>query len=195
MRFVLGVALVLLLAVIVPILAMGNYSVHAIVEFIDMATLFPFVVVTFVIIFMSGEFKTYVKALNALLSKKYFISAEDKERAVSLFKMLGKAMIGTSVFILLMGLILILGQLDDPAALGPMLAVMLISIFYGAIIHVAFLLPAIYILKNRPDPQPVSVVISEKQVINKLLELCYKQGVSPEDILAATEISFNKEDN
>ena len=66
-----------------------------------------------------------------------------------------------------------------------------VAIFYGLLINVVFINPAIDILESRYNAD-VKFVISEKQVMDKLLELCYKQGVSPEEIIEASEISFQK---
>jgi len=88
---------------------------------------------------------------------------------------------------------MMLAHLEDPGQLGPNLSLSLLSILYGVVINLALIYPAIHILENRPDPQPASIVISERQVIDKLLELCYKQGIPPEEILDAKEISFKKQ--
>jgi len=174
------------------ILILGNGDARVFFEFIDTPTLLSFIFVHAAILVKTGEFKIYVKAMNALLSKKYVISAADKEKAINLFTMMLKVNIAIAVLTTLIGIILMLGQLEDPNALGPMIAVSLISMSYAAFLSI-FLYPAIHMLKNRPNPEPVSIVISEKQVIDKLLELCYKQGISPEDILAATEIDFKQQ--
>jgi len=143
---------------------------------------------------MSGDFKIHIKATNALLSKKYVISAADKEKAIALYTLMSKVTIGTTIMLIAIGLVMMFGRLEDPNMLGPMVAVSLISLIYGAFINL-MILPAIYILKNRPNLEPVSVLISEKQVIDKLLELCYKQGISPEEILDAKEIAFRNPSN
>ena len=86
-------------------------------------------------------------------------------------------------------------QLDDPRHIGSMLATSLLSVVYGLIINLVFIYPAIYILKHRENIEPVKV-ISEKLIVDKLLELCHKKGISPEEILEADDISFgNKQGN
>jgi hypothetical protein len=65
-------------------------------------------------------------------------------------------------------------------------------VLYAAFLHIVLIYPSVYILKNRKTPEEKPVVISEKQVVSKLLELCYKQGISPEELLNAEEINFGK---
>ena len=57
-------------------------------------------------------------------------------------------------------------------------------------VNLVFTYPAIHIIESRYN-QEEKRVISEKQVMDKLLELCYKKGVSPEEIMDANEIKFN----
>jgi len=192
MRYTVGVAL-FFAPIILLLLIFGNFDARVIFEVLDFSSLLSFIIVIAVIIFLTGESKTYTKAINALLSKRYIISAVDKEKAIGLFKLIGKSVIYTAILTMIMGFVIMLGQIEDISTLGPIIAVSLLSLLYGVIINLIFVLPAIHILKNRPDPEPVSIVISEKQVIDKLLELCYKQGISPEQILDAKEISFYKE--
>ena len=142
-----------------------------------------------VTLFMAGEEKTLVKAINAILFKKYKISHADKERAIYLFKMQGKVVMYASLLMSAISLFIMLGQLDDPLTIGPMLSMALLSIIYAAGFNIVFFIPAIYILQHRKSPDNKRV-ISEKEVINKLLELCYKKGISPEEILEATDIHF-----
>ncbi|MCL2216970.1 MAG: hypothetical protein FWB91_08135 [Defluviitaleaceae bacterium] len=194
MRRIVGIALTLL-SLILFALIITDWIGADFAWFIDAATFLPFILMMASLIFLTGEFKIFVKAENAMLSKAYVLSAADKERAIELYKLLSKAVICTAVILTMMGVIAMLGQLESPDALGPMLSISLLSLLYGAAINLIAIYPAIHILKNRPDPEPVSIVISEKQIIDKLLELCYKQGISPEDIIAANEISFKKDDS
>jgi len=196
MRYALGVLLIPVSFAAVfagLILVFSDWHTHSILYFFDMPTLVPFIFVISTIIFMSGEFKVKVRAANALFSKNYVISARDKEKAIRLFKLLARAVIYVTVITTMISLSLMLMRLEDPSTIGPYLSLSMLSIIYGALINLALIYPAIHILENRPDPEPISVVISEKQVIDKLLELCYKQGVPPEEILEAKEISFKKQ--
>jgi flagellar motor component MotA len=187
MRYLLGVLFMLTgFTALIRVLGEGR----VITMFIDPFTLLTFIISVGAVIFMSGEFKTAIRGVNALLSRKYEISDAERERAVQLFGLLTKVIWITALVSFLIGLVLMLGQLDDPAALGPMLSVMLISFYYGAFINLVFIYPAIYMLRHRTPVNPTPAVISEKQVIDKLLQLCYKQGISPEEILQADEIEL-----
>ena len=164
---------------------------HGIVGFIHAPSLFAIVAANLAVLIMTGQFKLLIRAKNALLFKKYVISAKDKEDAIALFGLLSKITAGMTIMLTLMGMMGILWQLDNPAFLGPMISITMINLIYGALFILVFFLPSMHILKNRQNHDQ-QVVINEKQVINKLLELCYKQGISPEDILTADEIQFRK---
>lgn len=185
--------LVFIVGVFFMALIGADYNLNLAMVFIDGPTTFCFIVVFAAVIISTGGFRTFITAINALSSKKYSISAADKEKAIRLFKLLGKSVVYASILFTLMGLMLILVQLDDidPAALGPSIAVAILAVFQGAFINLALIFPAINILETRYNTEE-KTVISEKQVIDKLLELCYKQGISPEEVLSADEMYFKK---
>ena len=191
MRYVLGVAgifalLVLLVIVMEPVAHVMN--------FIDVPSLLPFILIMAAVIFMTGEYKTYTKSVNAILSKDYKISHADKEKAIRLYRLLGKTVVYTTVLNLTIGLGIMLGQFESVQFLGPMLSVAMVSVVYGTTINLVFIYPAIHILKNRENSETVRV-ISEKLVVDKLLELCYKKGITPEEILDAEDISLGGKNN
>jgi len=144
------------------------------------------------VLLMTGEGKTFIAAVNAVLSRKYVLPEVMRIRAIRLFKMMIKVVWGSAVVAIMMTVMLILVQLENPAALGPMLSVSLSSALYAALINLVFFHPAIIILENRRN-EAEKIVISEKQVIDKLLELCYRQGITPEEIMNAEEIGFKGE--
>lgn len=159
----------------------------------DLPTIFSFIVIIASVIIATNSFKTFIKAVNALLSKRYSISAADKEKAVRLFKLLGRSIIYASILFAMMGLLKSLRDLSDINLLGPNIAMTLYSIFQGTFINLILIYPAINILETRYNTEE-KTVISEKQVIDKLMELCYKQGITPEEILNANEIHFKELD-
>ena len=186
MRYVLGVVgifalLILLIIVLDPVAHVMN--------FIDVPSLLPFILIMAAVIFMTGEYKTYTKSVNAILSKNYKISYADKEKAIRLYRLLGKVVVYTTVLNFTIGLSMMLVQFESVDNLGPMISVALVSVVYGTIINLVFIYPAIHILKNRENSETARV-ISEKLVVDKLLELCYKKGISPEEILDAEDISL-----
>jgi len=197
MRYVIG-ALIILLVLLASIAVLGG----TLFDFLDPASLLPFLLVMTAVIIMKGGFKTFITAVNALLSKKYTISAAEKEASVRLFKLLAKTVKYTAIIITLMGIINLfmglnwrlweeLGSGEFLWAISINLAASLISIMYGLAINMIFLNPTIDILETRHNAES-KTMISEKQVIDKLMELCYKQNITPEEILDANEITFKR---
>jgi flagellar motor component MotA len=156
-----------------------------------MANIFFYIVIICAVIIATGGFKTFTRAINALLSKKYVISAADKEKAIRLFKLIGKSVFAAAALNIIIGLMLMLHNLSDFTSLARNIAASFQAIFYSAFINLVFIYPAVYNLENRYNTEEKRV-LSEKQVMDKLLMLCYKQGISPEDIIDADEISFKK---
>ena len=189
MRYVLGVAI--MFAGFAFLMLITGGSISQVVDFVHMPSLMPFVITLTSVIMATNSRKVFIVSINAMLSKNYAISAADKEKSIRLYKMLGKTVTYTAIMTVMMGTMFMLMQLDDPSHLGPMISISLTSAFYGAFINLAFIYPAIYILETRYNAEEKRV-ISEKQVMDKLMELCYKQGITPEEILEATEINFRK---
>ena len=187
MRYVLGASVVIF--VIVFTIAMIGGSPQTLMEYLDAPSLMPLIVIIGATVYMTGNYKTYTKAVNAILFANYKISQADKEKAIGLYKLLGKVVVYTTLITTMIGLVLTFGMDFALYTFGAMLAVSVIPIIYGAIINLVFIYPSIHILQNRENSETVNV-ISEKLVVDKLLELCYKKGVSPEEILEADDISF-----
>jgi flagellar motor component MotA len=166
----------------VSLLGIALFNVPTIIGYIG--------ILTAVIVSQRG-FKTFVAAVNALLTKKYYISAADKEKAIRLFKLIAKSLYLTAGLMFAMGILFILQDLSNPSTVGPSVAIAVTSFFYTMLINLTFIYPAVNILETRYNAEE-KAVISEKQVIDKLLEMCYKQGISPEDIMGALEIQVKK---
>jgi flagellar motor component MotA len=158
---------------------------------LNLESIFAFVIISVGVTLSTNNFKTYFITTNALLSNKYYISASDKEKSIQYLKLMGRVIMYTGILITAMSLLMMLLTIDDPLTIGPKLAVSLVSLFYSVLVNMVFILPAIHVLEKRYN-QEEKRVISEKQVMDKLLELCYKQGITPEDIMDATEIRFKE---
>jgi len=189
MRYIIGIFSFITGLILLLTLRSGLSGLSYLIEF---PTFFGFLIVIIAVILVTGEFRVFIAALNAILSKSYSISAADREKAIKLFKLLGRSIVYASVLFATTGVMQLLSNLDDLSTFGPALAITLLSITYGAFINLIFVYPAISILEVRYNTEE-KTVISEKQVIDKLLELCYKQGISPEEIVNANEISFKKD--
>jgi flagellar motor component MotA len=188
--FILGI-IVFLAGILITAFIMAS-SPGDVAILINFPTIFILVWAAGGVTLATGNIRTYITAVNALISKKYFISAADKEKAIRYLKLMARTMIYTSVLITLLSLLMLLLTLNDPFTLGPKAAVALTSLFYGILVNLIFVYPAIYVLESRYNHEEKRV-ISEKQVMDKLLELCYKQGITPEEIMDAGEIHFPKQ--
>lgn len=81
------------------------------------------------------------ETVERVLSKEIAMSIERHEKGVAMWKSIGDyapamGMIGT-----LIGLVQMLSNMDDPKAIGPAMAVALLTTLYGAVIANAFALP------------------------------------------------------
>lgn len=191
MRFVIGIGIMLLAMIMMIGVTGGFQNADVFVEFLDAPTLFFLLLVLIAVIVMTGGFKPFIAACNAVFSKNYTLDAQIRTRAVKLFGLMRKTVIVATVWNIVMPTMLLLLQLDDPSHLGAMVSVILVSVIQATIFIFMFIDPMIHLLEAHRNPAE-KVVISEKEVVNKLLELCYKNGIAPEDIMSAEEISFHK---
>ena len=134
--------LVFLLFIEFAIISSGGVS--GMWSFIDFPTL---IMITGVLVGMeliAGRFGRIIKALGAAL--KTGISVESTVREIYLqdLKFAIRSAIISSLFSALIGLVTLLTRFSEPSTIGPSIAVMLISAFYGLII-VAF----IYAVRER----------------------------------------------
>ena len=191
MRYAAGQVIIIFIIVVTVVIFGGTG--RAIFEIIDAPSLMPLGIVIAATVFMTGEYKTFTKSVNALLSKKYKISYEDLQKAISLYRLLAKVVVYTTLISFVLGIMMMFGAVREYEfslwLLGVMFSVALVSVLYGLIASLVFIYPAIHILKHRENSESVKV-ISEKLVVDKLLELCYKKGISPEEILEAEDVSF-----
>ena len=190
MRFIIG-GILLKSTFLLMVLMTSNYNMWGIFAFIDMPTIIFILVVNASVLIATGQFKLFIKAANAIIFKNYVLSNTNKEQAINMFKLLVKTTNYAAALNFFAATVLILSLLDDLNALGPMFSIALISVVCAIVINLIFNLPAIEILKTRKNPdEKETLIISEKLVINKMLEMCYKQGITPEDVLNAEEIYF-----
>jgi flagellar motor component MotA len=179
------------LLIVIFIAAGGN--LNAMSTFVDWPSVLPLLLTVTGVIMGTGSFKTFVVGFNAAISRKYRISDEQREDAIDLFNMLSKVIYYVTAATTLIGMILTLYTLSDPAALGGKVAIMLVSLFYGAIVNLLFIQPTIYVLKKRQTEEPARVArIRDKAAIDKLVQLCFEKGLTYEDIMEADDIQLRK---
>ncbi|MCL2187801.1 MAG: hypothetical protein FWC16_02070 [Defluviitaleaceae bacterium] len=171
----------------------ANWQTWWLGQFLDAPSIIWLVFAIVGVILITGENKTFIVAINAIINKRYVLPEQTRDKAIRLFRMISKAVYGSAVIAVASSIVIMLLTLDDPSALGPMLSVSLLSAVYAAFINFVFFHPAIYLLENRRNAEQ-KILINERQVIDKMLELCYRQGITPEEIINAEEISFRKQD-
>jgi flagellar motor component MotA len=153
----------------------------------------PAVVLTllFVIIatlLATSNFKLFTRGFNAVISRKYYLPDEERRRAEELFHLLSRVTVASAVFLVFVGIISMLGHVDDTEALGHALTAALVSPIIASALIVIFFEPAAFILRYRQNAPERKMNSYPKALGDKLLELCYKNGLSEEDIENATDI-------
>ena len=148
MRYVFGI-LVFLIGLVFLVLMPGD--IGWIFIFVNLPSIIQLIITIAAVIIATGEFKTFVAATNALLSKNYYIPATVKEKAIKLFKLLSKSVVYASILFFVAGVMLTFAAIDDLSKIGPSVMVSLNSIFYGTLINLVFINPAINILEARQN--------------------------------------------
>ncbi|MCR4591088.1 MAG: hypothetical protein K5668_09740 [Lachnospiraceae bacterium] len=136
-RLILFGQLVLFAAVFLFNIFVGSWGLSSIAWFIDMPSLMLILIILIPGMLITGEWKDFIKAFSVgirpygLLDLKNIIGAVGAAQKLTIYG---------ALFAIIMSGVLLLGRLDDPYALGPGLAVCLLSGFYAVIIEF-FLLP------------------------------------------------------
>lgn len=79
--------------------------------------------------------------VRSMLSKDINLTIERHERGQAIFKAMGDVAPAMGMIGTLIGLVQMLSAMDDPKAIGPAMAVALLTTLYGAIIATVFALP------------------------------------------------------
>ena len=113
------------------------------------------------------------EVVQDMLAKDINLTIERHEIGVQMFKGVGEAAPAMGMIGTLIGLVQMLSNMDDPRAIGPAMAVALLTTLYGAVIANAFALPIAEKLK----------LISKEERLNKHLVLesisSIQAGVNP----------------
>lgn len=113
------------------------------------------------------------EVVQDMLAKDINLTIQRHETGVQMFKGVGDAAPAMGMIGTLIGLVQMLSNMDDPRAIGPAMAVALLTTLYGAIIANAFALPIAEKLK----------LISKEERLNKNLVLesisSIQAGVNP----------------
>jgi len=90
---------------------------------------------------VSGGFSDFSLGLKAIFKKKIKATKAEIQRAADSFELMFKCSIGGGIIGLVMGLVMMLVNLNDMKHIGPYLAVAIITVFYGLILSYLFFLP------------------------------------------------------
>ena len=101
------------------------------------------------------------EVVQSMLAKDINLTIERHEVGVKMFKAIGDAAPAMGMIGTLIGLVQMLANMEDPKAIGPAMAVALLTTLYGAIIANAFALPIAEKLK----------MVSQSEKLNKSLIL------------------------
>lgn len=114
------------------------------------------------LIVATSNFKTFISGLNAVLSPKYVISDEEREKAAHLFRLLSKGVVVTSIATFFIGLIAGFSHFWDPSLMVHAFAAALVSPIISIMVSLAFFEPAVCVLrKPRSNPEAQDVATQD----------------------------------
>lgn len=128
-KCILGIIAVIM--ILVFMILISGLEVRNITNFLDTPSLVLITAFTIVILWAAGRGQDLCRAILLVMSGKEAVSEDEIEAAVEAVRITRKAMLYSSIFIATFSFIVILHHLDDPAFLGPQLAVAILTVFYG----------------------------------------------------------------
>ncbi len=105
----------------------------------DLPSLLLILVVVVPIIVLSGLHKDFANAFRFAVGKGKAQNILGLKRAKEAMVLASRAVVGTGIFSACIGIMISLYNCDDLAALGPNIAVSVITVFYAAISYLLFL--------------------------------------------------------
>lgn len=105
----------------------------------DLASIIMLILLVVPMLFASGLLKDFSKAVRFVSGKKKTESLIELKRAKEAVKLTGKVVVAGTAFVAFLQGIFILYTVDEPSALGPNLAVLLVSAIYGLAVRLLLL--------------------------------------------------------
>lgn len=96
---------------------------------------------------VTGNYTTLIRGINCVFSKKYHLTASELSHVISLFKLLEKTNLYIGICTSIAGLILAYENIITDFLFK--IGVLLLPIFYAALINLLFFCPACFILQYR----------------------------------------------
>lgn len=142
---VIAIVVTLIFTVLMTEGGLGTASVFLML--LDFPTFIMICMLSFPILLRGGMWKDLARGFK-MLKKSYTCSLADLKRTQDVVELLQKQILCAGVVLISFSLIVVLGLLSEPAALGPNVAVVLITGFYAAIFEM-LLLPVHVEVKRR----------------------------------------------
>ena len=138
-----------LFLIIVPIVA-GMIMSGGVAQFIDPPSAFIVIVPTIGTLLVAYK-GSFILSVTAIWKERRATVFDDKDllTAIAFWQTVGTCAVGYGCLGFFIGLIAMLGSLDDPSMLGPFLAVGLIAVMYGLIAKYLVAEPIIALLKTK----------------------------------------------
>jgi uncharacterized membrane protein YhaH (DUF805 family) len=142
LRFFGSIVLAIVVFLGIIVLSGGHFSAY-----IDTASFILIGIVPLLYQLILFGAKNFKNAFSSPLKKE--CSAEEADKAIVFFKMYNKSLWIFTLAALGISLLAVFVFLDNPDALGPNLAVVILSVIYASIISLILILPYIAIAKQR----------------------------------------------
>ena len=138
-----------LFLIIVPMVA-GMIMSGGLGQFIDPPSVFIVIVPTVGTLLVAYK-GSFILSVTAIWKERRATVFDDKDllTAIAFWQTVGTCAVGYGCLGFFIGLIAMLGSLDDPSMLGPFLAVGLIAVMYGLIVKYLVAEPVIALLETK----------------------------------------------
>jgi len=135
--------------IIFPIVA-GMVMSGGVVQFLDAPSAFIIIIPTIGTLLVAYK-GSFISSVTAIWKERKATVFDDKEllTAIAFWQTVGTCAVGYGCLGFFIGLIAMLGSLDNPSMLGPFLAVGLIAVMYGLIAKYLVAEPIIALLKTK----------------------------------------------
>jgi flagellar motor component MotA len=138
------ISLVLFLTGAISAILLGGGRINV---FLDIPSFLIIGILPFLFVSILYGFKEMGLAFSTAFENN--ADKEQLKKAINIFKIWGKTIWITSLIAILIGVMLMLVFLEDKNAIGPNLAVALISVLYAALLYVLIIIPFTVFLKNQ----------------------------------------------
>lgn len=144
--YLVGILLFLFLCVMVVVFT-GGASLASLIYFLDLPSFLLVILLAWPILLSSGLGKSFCTAFSYVFNRRKKGNREEICRSLLAVKAAGIAVLLSGIMVTMIGLIMVMRSLDDPASIGPKVMVCLISMVY-AVFMAMILLPVYYRLKQ-----------------------------------------------